>query len=319
MEHPLNDSLRRRWLRGALCMAAALPMLPLHAQTKRKLTIGVTAVSDFGLAFVAQERKLFDKQGLEATLQRITLTSNIPAGLVSNSIQIGGITPPVFLQAIDSGIDLVGIACGATYVSAKKTIGVVAKAGGPVAVAQDLIGRKFGVPGLNGNLHLLVRRWLRRSGVDDKRVSFIEVALPNLPQVLAGGSVDAIVHVEPFIARMLQSGGSQLVAGFSEGLPDGWATVVYAATREWAMANLPAVTGFRAALADALQATRDDEAGARADIGKHLNLPEPVQRAMPMANFDVALNQAQLRFWSDTMGEQGMLKKQPSLGSVILA
>lgn len=313
-----EHATRRQLLQAALASGLGSAWSGAQAQAKRPVTIGFTAVQDFGMSFVAKERGLFAKQGLEATMQQITITSNLPAALMSKSVQIGGITPPVFLQAIDGGIDLVGIASGATYVNSKATIGVLSKAGGPVNSAQDLVGRKFGVPGLNGNLHLLVRRWLRRSGVDDKKVNFIEVALPSLASVLAGGTVDAVVHVEPFIARMLQS-GSQLVPGFAEGLPDGWATVLYACTREWAMANLPQVKAFRAALTEAVAAARSDEAALRADVGKYLKLPEPVLKAMPIANFGVALDQAQLRFWSTTMVEQAMLKKPPSLGAAILA
>uniref|UniRef100_UPI001954AA85 hypothetical protein n=1 Tax=Enterobacter cloacae TaxID=550 RepID=UPI001954AA85 len=40
----------------------------------------------------------------------IGINSNIPAALMSNSIQIGGPTATVFLQAADGGLGLVGIA-----------------------------------------------------------------------------------------------------------------------------------------------------------------------------------------------------------------
>ena len=39
-------------------------------------------------------------------LELIGINSNIPAAILSNSIQIGGPTSTVFLQAADGGLDL---------------------------------------------------------------------------------------------------------------------------------------------------------------------------------------------------------------------
>jgi ABC-type nitrate/sulfonate/bicarbonate transport system substrate-binding protein len=79
-----------------------------------------TATSDCASAMVAVDEGIFKKHGLEAEMTPIGINSNIPAAILSNSIQIGGPTSTLFLQAVDGGLDLVGIA-GASVMNPTRT------------------------------------------------------------------------------------------------------------------------------------------------------------------------------------------------------
>ena len=86
------------------------------ALAQAKIQVGCTATSDCASAMVAVDEGIFKKHGLEVEMTPIGINSNIPAAILSNSIQIGGPTSTVFLQAADGGLDLVAIA-GATVMS----------------------------------------------------------------------------------------------------------------------------------------------------------------------------------------------------------
>jgi NitT/TauT family transport system substrate-binding protein len=298
-----------------LTLGALLVSTAAIAQTK--LVVGYTAVPDFAAAFIAKERGFFEKHKLDVTLQQLPLTSNVPPALVSDSIQIGGTTPPVFLQAVDSGLDLVAVTTGATYDNTKNYVGIVGKAGANIKTAQDLVGKKFGVPGLGGTLHVLVRRWLADKGVDSKRVTFIEVPLPQIPSVLQGGSIDAAVTAEPFVTRIVQTKIGEVVPGFSTDMPNGFATVSYVATRQWATSNGPALKAFRESIAEAVAFANSNREQAYADLGKYFKVPEPVLKATPWPALASTVTDAQMRFWSDTMATQDMLKKPVVLSSLL--
>ncbi|MCJ0761601.1 ABC transporter substrate-binding protein [Variovorax terrae] len=298
-------------------LALAVSLLGGAALAQTKITLGYTAVPDFAAAFIAKERGFFEKRGLDVQLQLITLTSNVPPALVSNSVQIGGTTPAVFLQAADSGLDLVGLASGSLYDNTKNSIGVVVRSDAGIREARDLVGKKVGVPGLNGTLHVLVRRWLSMHGIDAKLVSFIEVSLPQMPDVLRGGGVDAVVTAEPFIGRMRAGGIGVPLQGFAPEMPNGFSTVVYTATRKWASSNGPAIQAFRHALADAVAYAQANRSEAYADLGKYFKVPPPVLQATPWPLLASDMTDGHLRFWVDTMREQDMLKKRPTVGSLI--
>ena len=190
------------------------------------LEIGCTATTDCASAALGIEDGIFAKHGINAKLTLVGLNSNIPAALMSGSLQIGGPTPSVFLQAVDGGLDLVGVAgASSTSPETADTAATVVRAGETVKEAKDFTGKKVGVPGIGAFLDVLFRRWLIQHGVDPKGVSFVEVTFPTMNDVLKSGAVDAVVTAEPVLSRIVKA-GTGTVAGklpgrsTREGAPD---------------------------------------------------------------------------------------------------
>src|ERR1700712_6021971 len=87
---------------AAAAVAALLATSTARAQTK--IQIGCTATSDCASAMVAVDEGIFKKHGLEVEMTPIGINSNIPAAILSNSIQIGGATPTAVLPNVDGGL-----------------------------------------------------------------------------------------------------------------------------------------------------------------------------------------------------------------------
>src|SRR3984893_8325198 len=126
---------------AAAVVAAILAIGPVQAQTK--IQIGCTATSDCASAMVAVDEGIFKKHGLDAEMVLIGINSNIPAAILSGSIQVGGPTSTVFLQAVDGGLDLVAIA-GASVMSqvTNGNIGAFARNGVTIKEPKDFAGKK---------------------------------------------------------------------------------------------------------------------------------------------------------------------------------
>ena len=206
---------RRTLLLSALAAASAAATLPALAQSATKIVFGYTAVTDFASVFVAAEEGYFKKRSLDVELKFIPLNSTIPAALQSDSLQIGGPTPSVFLQAVDGGLDLVLVAGGGLISKTITGFGLVARAGSGIKSAQDCVGKKIGVPGLGAFLHVTFRAWLKDSGVDYRKVNFVEAAFPQHADLLRGGSVDAVVSADPFMSRITESGAGYVASYYS--------------------------------------------------------------------------------------------------------
>src|SRR6202044_687332 len=99
---------RRRLSLFATAAAFGLVAAPSIADPF-KLKIACTATSDCASAMVARDQGIFAKHGLDADVTLIGINTNIPPAIASDSIQVGGPTSPVFLQAPDGGPDLVAI------------------------------------------------------------------------------------------------------------------------------------------------------------------------------------------------------------------
>ncbi len=288
----------------------------VHAEPT--IQIGCTGTTDCASAAVAIEDGIFKKNGLDASLTLIGLNSNIPAALMSGSLQIGGPTPSVFLQAVDGGLDLVAVSgASSTAKETADTVAVVAKTGEPIRTAQDFVGKKVGVPGIGAFLDVLFRKWLIQSGVDPKAVSFVEVTFPTMNDVLKSGAVDAVVTAEPVLSRIVKAGTGTVVANYLAELPPHEPQILYAATRSWEEANPKAVEAFRASIREAAEIVNRDPDKGRAAISRFTKIPLDVLKTMKLSISDPVIVPAQIDWWVGVMKQQDMLQASPDAKALI--
>lgn len=312
--------MKRRTALAALAAAPAALSLPAAAQASTKIVYGYTAVTDFASVFVAAEQGYFRKRALDVELKFIPINSTIPAALQADSLQIGGPTPSVFLQAVDGGLDHVVVAGAGVTSKALTGLGLVARAGSGIRAAADCTGKKIGVPGLGAFLHVTFRGWLKSQGVDYKKVNFVEAAFPQHGDLLRGGSVDAVVTADPFMSRIIDSGAGYVASYYSTFLPDGQPTIVHAARRDWVDKNGAAARAFRDAVVEAaafMQQPKNNEA-VRAAIGKYIKLPPEVLAKVQISPPGPVVTTRQLAYWVDLMKEQEMLKTTPDVARLII-
>jgi NitT/TauT family transport system substrate-binding protein len=309
--------------RNALHALAALPVaasLPAFAQAPTKIVFGYTAVTDFASVFVAAEEGYFKKRGVEVELKFIPINSTIPAAIQSDSLQIGGPTPSVFLQAVDGGLDHVVVAGGGVTAKSITGFGLVARAGSGIKTAQDCVGKKIGVPGLGAFLHVTFRAWLKSQGVDFKKVNFVEASFPQQGDLLRGGSLDAVVSADPFMSRITDSGAGYVVSYYSTFLPEGQPTIIHTARRDWVAQNPAAAKAFREALLEAatFMANPKNNDKVRAAIGKFIKLPPEVIAKVQISPPGPVVTEKQLTYWVNLMKEQDMLKTTPDVSKLIV-
>ena len=309
--------------RNALHALAALPLaasLPARAQAPTKIVFGYTAVTDFASVFVAAEEGYFKKRGLDVELKFIPINSTIPAAIQSDSLQIGGPTPSVFLQAVDGGLDHVVVAGGGVTSKSITGFGLVARAGSGIKTAQDTVGKKIGVPGLGAFLHVTFRAWLKSQGVDYRKVNFVEAAFPQHGDLLRGGSVDAVVSADPFMSRITDSGVGYVASYYSTFLPEGQPTIIHTARRDWVEKNAAAAKAFREALqeAAAFMANPKNNDKVRAAIGKYIKLPPDVIAKVQISPPGPVVTEKQLSYWVGLMKDQDMLKTMPDVAKLIV-
>lgn len=289
-----------------------------EAQPQTKVVFGYTAVAEYASAMIAKEEGFFAKRGLDVELVQVTLNSTLPAALVSNSLQMAVPTPSILLQANDGGLDLVIIGNCSVRDPMADTNAVLVRPGSGLKTAQDLIGKKVGVPGLNALLHVLFREWLTIKGVDYKQVTFVEGQLPQLGEMLKGGTIDAAVLVDPFYHRNLAAGFGEVLARYNVDLPAGIATSFYATTREWANAHPEAVKGLQAAMREANQFHKDNPEAWRPIVGKYIKLPPEVLATLRSPNLDFEITPQQVDQWLDIMTRQNMLTRRPDIAALII-
>jgi NitT/TauT family transport system substrate-binding protein len=301
----------------AATFAALLATGPVQAQGK--IQIGCTATSDCASAMVAVDEGIFKKHGLDAEMVLIGINSNIPAAILSNSIQIGGPTSTVFLQAADGGLDLVAVT-GASMMSPTSNANITAfvRNGIIINTPKDFVGKKVGAPGLGAFLHVLFVKWLVEKGVDPKTVNFVEVTFPTMSDIIKSGGVDAVLTAEPFVTRMTNAGLGSVGARYAVDLARTEPIIFYAAARDWAEKNPDTIKKFRAAIAEGAMIVNNDREKTSASISKFTRQPIELVKATPPNKSEPVLKAEQLGWWIEIMSSQKMLQSKLDLNKLIL-
>jgi NitT/TauT family transport system substrate-binding protein len=285
------------------------------AAAQTKITMMYSAVTGFASAFVAQEQGFFKKRGFEVDLQLTNNTANVPAALVSNSVQVGGTTIPTVIQAIDAGLDLVLFAAGGVFPLDGDAL--VARQGSGIQKPADMKGKTVGVPGIGALLHFMLVRYLKQNGIDPSEVKFVEVGFVQAGDALKSGAIDVFPAVAPFSSRIIQSGAGYAFAQWLKETPDGTLTVVHAATRKWATENKGLIANFRAGMGEANAFIKGNREGFNTATAKYTRLPPPVVAALAPPNLVVDMTPAQVKWWIDLAKDQKLIKNDIDAAKLI--
>ena len=307
-----------------LILAAAASALALAATVPAdadpfKLKIACTATTDCASAMVARDEGIFAKHGLDADVSLIAINTTIPPAIVSDSIQIGGPTATVFLQAVDGGLDLVAVA-GASVMDpvSAGAVAAVARNGVTIKDAKDFVGKKVGAPGIGAFLHVLFVKWLIDKGVDPKSVNFVEVTFPTQSDALKSGSVDAVLTGEPLITRIKNAGTGTVAVRYLLDLNRTDPILSYVSTRAFAEQHPDVIKAFRESIEEGAKIVNSDRDKASESIAKFTKMPIDLVRLSRPDVSQPELKGSDFAWWVETMKQQNMLQAPIDLDKLVL-
>ncbi len=262
-----------RWLAA---LSALLLSTTLMAQPT-KLNVGYVPAGDWVPALVAKDKGFFDKRGLDVTLTKVAIISNVPSAILSGSLHVGVSTPTVLIDAAEAGLPLTGIAGGTRFVKDPAIFSVVVRQGVTAKTAKDLEGKRVGVPGLRSIADVLLRKWLLDKGVNPNQVTIVEAPFPQMKDLLKAGTVDAVAVLEPFRTRIVADNTGYRLADYVAEVNPDLLGGVWIGQREWAAANPKAVVAFREALGEAIAFIKSNAEESKAIETKYLGFSTPIQ------------------------------------------
>lgn len=280
-----------------------------------KVRVGYTAVSDFASVFVAKERGIFAKKGIDADLSLVAINSTLPAALISRSLEVGGATPPVLLQAVAADLKLT-VVSGVSVITDVLTFGAMARTGLTIKNAKEIEGKKVGVPGLGATLHILFVRWLKSQGADPKQVTFVETAFPVHADALKAGTVDLVVTAQPNIDRIINSSVGAMVVDLGKDV-QGRPGAYWVSASAWAEANPAVVRNFREAVREAGVMIDANATLAREDIAKYIKLPPQIIATLPLPKVVADVNTADIDWWAGVLADQNLIDKKLNPASFV--
>lgn len=298
-------------LLGAICVVVAMAT-GAGAAEPQKISVGYVPVADFAPLFIAKDKGFFDKHGIDVTLTKIMLASNVPGALVSGSLDIGMGTPPMLLVTNESGLDFQAIAAVSRLEKDNPFISIIARPQANIKDAADFKGKKVGVPGFNSSMDITFRKWLMDRNVQPSQVNLVEAVFPQMHDELAGGQLDAALVIEPFRTLILKDGTGLDVRDYMSDLSPDMVAAIWMAKADWIAAHRDIVTGFRAALAEGIADLHANPPEFQAIQLKYLGFASPAK-----PDWSLKISKEDLAFFADVSKQVGLIHQPPQIDKLI--
>jgi len=265
----------------SLLAAAALLLAGATAANAQliKMTIATGVDPAFSQFYVAKEGGLFEKNGLDVTINTGPSGSAMVPFLVNNQVQAayGSDLAGVINHQVDNKI--VAVADG-TYLA--KWESVIAR---NVDSLEGLKGKKVGVAMGTGG-EIFWRRLLAKHNLNLADYTMINIEAPEMLAAIERGDIDAFAVWEPWPTRTLASVKNTKALANNEGVYNN-INFIYM-NRGWIEQNRATAEKFITALCEANDVINKDRPAAAKMVAKFLKMPtELALELMPKLEFDM--------------------------------
>ncbi|MPY48663.1 ABC transporter substrate-binding protein [Streptomyces acidicola] len=284
--------------------------------SSRQITVAALPLADGAPLYLAQNRGLFKKEGLDVRIQPVQQSIQALPALAKGQVDvIAGANYVTFLQADEKGtLDLRILAEGARV--APHMMDVLVPKDSPIKNADGLKGKKVAVNILNNIQSLTLDAILQERGAG--LPEYRQIAFPQMGPALERGQVEAVHAAEPFSsaiqkdlgARVLIDGGSSPVTSIP--------ISGYVTTRSYASGNPEAAAAFQRAVEAAAKIATEDPDAVREQLPEYTRVTAEQAESIHLPAYPATTDADQLRRLTELMREQGLLKKELDPGNLLL-
>ncbi|MFJ5678033.1 ABC transporter substrate-binding protein [Streptomyces sp. NPDC093097] len=310
-------TLRQLWTGTgkAAAAAAALALLatacaggdPHGAGDGKQITVAALPLTDSAALYLAQDRGLFKKEGLNVRIQPVQQSIQALPALAKGQVDvIASANYVTYVQAYEKGtLDVRILAEGVR--AAPHMMDLLVPKGSAIKNAADLKGKKVAVNILNNIQTLTLNAILDKQGAG--RPVYRQIAFPQMAPALEKGQVDAVHVVEPFDsaiqgdlqARVLIDGGASPV----ESLP----LSGYVTTAQYVKQHPDTAAAFRRAIEAASKIATRDPSAVRKQLPKYAKVSAAQAESIGLPAYPTITDPDALRRLTELMQKQGLLKK----------
>lgn len=195
---------------------------PAHAQPRLEATVGYYPGALVSLpALVANDQKLFERNGLSVELVPISTGPAMTAAVASGSVTFVNNSWDNLLVAAEKGLPVRGVA-GSTVTM---PFALISRPGlklphlqdGYPAVIKDLVGKNWGVLALGVSVQYVEELLLSEAGLKPDSVTYLAVGLPSTARpALQRGTVDTYLSVEPLPTIVVAKHEGQVIVDLAQ-------------------------------------------------------------------------------------------------------
>ncbi|MDX9859627.1 MAG: ABC transporter substrate-binding protein [Rhodospirillales bacterium] len=278
-------------LTGAALLAvaggAAAAEMPAPLSPPQKVKVAYVPILKFATMYVAAQRDLFKKHGLEVEFERVKSGTEAIAFLTQGSIDVGGIAIVTSLwNAWNRGMEIRIIAPGALEPFTNSPTQLLVRKAladeGKIKTVADLKGKRIataGGPGSGGEY--LAAKALERGQLTIRDVELINLGNADMPAALERGSIDAALAGSPYADQAINGGYASILA---TDLTPGLMTVAFVGSGKFIKERPQVAERFVLALAEAARLMQGKGYLDPANIEAYMTFTNTTEKAIREGN-----------------------------------
>ncbi len=319
--------MRSQWVRVGTLVAAGASVLALascgstaSAPTKTTTVVtGILPVADAGGFFVADARGYFAKYGIVPKSEPIAGGASLVPALESGAMNIGFSNIVSVLQAGQAHLPVECLAgtLRKPLNGANLALVVSPKYASSITSASGLVGKKIAVNTLANINQLIADAWLTAHGVNPNSVTYVGIAFPDMPAVIAQGGVAAAIVDEPFLSVVVDAGAKILDPHPYSVINPSPVFSCWLAATSWVNAHKTVAADYAKALSEAAAYIDAHPDYLRSILPKYIGLTNQAANSIVLSTIISSISVNDLAVWEGPALKYGFLKHSLDLKSLI--
>ncbi|MCT9075561.1 ABC transporter substrate-binding protein [Streptomyces fulvoviolaceus] len=273
------------------------------------MTVRVAALPlvDCAMVYIAQERGLFEKEGLDVRITQIQQSLQALPALSKGQIDmVASANYVTYFQAHEQGTLDIRIVAEAIR-AAPKMMDVLVPKDSDIKSVADLKGKKLAVNVLNNVQSLTFNEILAEQGADAP--VYRQIPFPQMGAALEKGQVDAVHAVEPFDSSIQDELGARVLVDGSSAPVESIPLSGYITTEQYAAKNAKPLAAFQRAIKAAVKIAAEDPSIVRDILPTYTKVSAEQAKEIDLPAYPPTMDSRQIARITDLMEKQGMLKK----------
>ncbi len=281
-----------------------------------KVTAGVIAILDVAPIYLGKQKGIFAQHNIDLTLQQAQGGAAIVPAVVSGQYQFGFSNVVSLLIARSQNVPIRAVANGNNSTGDPKADfgGLVVKDPN-IHSAKDLVGKKVATNTLKNIVDTSVKTIVAKDGGDPTKVSFVELAFPNMAAALDAGQVDGIFVVEPFLSAA-KAKGWRTIGSYADVDPN-LCVALYFTSVKLQTENPDLVKRFTDAMKESLAYAQSHPDEARAILTTYTSIKADATKALILPKWPSDIDGTAVDKLADLTVQYGLLTAKPDLKTLL--
>jgi NitT/TauT family transport system substrate-binding protein len=281
-----------------------------------KVNVGVIAIVDVAPIYLGKQQGIFTKHNIDLKLETAQGGAVIIPIVIARGYDFGfsNVVSLLLAQSRSLPIKVVSNGNNSTGDKAKDFGGLIVK--DPAITSPKLLeDKKVATNTLNNIVDTTTKEIVKKDGGNPSKVTFVELAFPDMAAALDAGRVDAMFVVEPFLSAALAKGWKQI--GSYADVDPKLCVALYFTSQALATSNPDLVKRFGDAMKESLAYADSHPDEVRAVLSTYTQITADASKSLILPKWPAEIDTASITKLGDLSMQYGLLNTKPDLAKLL--